>query len=178
MKTFIDTATQQIYAFENDVVVTSMGGVYSFKAQDGTTLNVPVTLQPHSSSAPASVQPLAAARAAQINKINAACAAALVSGFPSSALGTVRNYPSQDTDQRNLQSAVSAAVGAATTWATPIWCANSDVWSLAPHSAAQVQQVNTDWLAFRVAAQQKYADLVSQINAATSVSDVLTITWG
>jgi len=117
------------------------------------------------------------AKVAQIALIKASCEAQIVGGFTSSALGSLRGYPSQDTDQRNLQSAVSASVGAAATWATPIWCANAGVWSLTSHSAAQVQQVNADWLAFRVAAQQKYAGLVSQINAATSASAVQAIAW-
>ncbi|MGM3277897.1 DUF4376 domain-containing protein [Ralstonia sp. 24A2] len=126
---------------------------------------------------PTDAQLLAQAQAEQSAKVNAACANALVAGFTSSALDGAHAYPSQDTDQLNLQCAVSAAAIASSTWTTPIWCASNDAWSFAPHTATQVQQVNTDWLAHRVAAQQKYAGLIAKINAATSVEEVQAIDW-
>lgn len=126
---------------------------------------------------PASLMTLSEVRAAQAAKASAACAAPLTTGFTSSALGTPHTYPSQDDDQRNLQSAVSAAVAAPPNWTTPIWCANNDAWSFTAHTAAQIQQVNADWLAHRVAAQQKYADLIARINAANSIEEVQAIDW-
>ncbi|MCT7317557.1 hypothetical protein N5I87_16235 [Ralstonia sp. CHL-2022] len=110
-------------------------------------------------------------------KASTACAAALTTGFTSSALGTPHTYPSQDDDQRNLQSAVSASAVAPSNWTTRIWCANNDAWSFTAHTAAQVLQVNADWLAHRVAAQQKYADLIARINAANSIEEVQAIDW-
>lgn len=126
---------------------------------------------------PISLMTLGQVQVARVTKISTACASALTTGFPSSALGTAHIYPSQDDDQRNLQSAVSAAVAAPSNWRTPIWCASNDAWSFTAHTAAQVQQVNVDWLAHRVAAQQKYADLIARINAATSIAEVQAIDW-
>jgi len=126
---------------------------------------------------PISLMTLGQIQAAQIAKVDASCAIALTAGFTSPSLGAVHTYPSQDTDQLNLQCAVSAAAIASSTWTTPIWCASNDAWSFAPHTAAQVQQVNTDWLGHRVAAQQKYAGLIAKINAATSVEEVQAINW-
>ncbi|MET3446005.1 hypothetical protein [Ralstonia sp. 1138] len=127
---------------------------------------------------PVSLLTLSEVRAAQATEASTACAAALTTGFSSSALGTAHIYPSQDDDQRNLQSAVSAAIAAPSNWTTPIWCANSnDAWSFTPHTAAQVQQVNADWLAHRIATQQKYADLIARVNAATSIAEVQAIDW-
>ncbi|MDY7510665.1 hypothetical protein ACQ4P5_23265 [Ralstonia sp. L16] len=126
---------------------------------------------------PISLMTLGQVQVARVTKISTACASALTTGFPSSALGTAHIYPSQDDDQRNLQSAVSAAVAAPSNWTTPIWCASNDAWSFTAHTAAQVQQVNADWLAHRVAAQQKYADLIARINAATSIAEVQAIAW-
>ncbi|GMG89679.1 hypothetical protein Cmtc_08990 [Cupriavidus sp. TKC] len=120
---------------------------------------------------------LPGAQAAQVAKISAACAAALVAGFASSALGAARTYPSQDTDQGNLFSAVLAAQEQPSTWVTSLWCASDGSWSLAPHDAEQVKQVNADWLAFRQSAQQKYADLLEQINAAKTIAAVLAVSW-
>ena len=126
---------------------------------------------------PVSLMTLSQVSAAQTIKISTACGASLIAGFTSSALGTEHAYPSQDDDQRNLQSAGSAAATASSTWATPIWCASNDAWSFTPHTAAQVQQVNADWLAYRVATQQKYAALIAKINAATSIEEVQAIDW-
>ena len=120
---------------------------------------------------------LSQVQAAQATKLSAACATALTTGFTSSALGVVLTYPSQDADQRNLQSAVSAAATASPGWTIPLWCTDGDHWSFTSHTAAQLQQVNADWLAHRVAAQQKYADLIAQINAATSIEEVQAIHW-
>ncbi|WP_439893168.1 DUF4376 domain-containing protein (plasmid) [Ralstonia sp. 25C] len=126
---------------------------------------------------PISLMTLSQVQAAQATKISTACATALTTGFTSSALGVALTYPSQDNDQRNLQSAVSAAATASPGWTIPLWCTDGDHWSFTSHSAAQLQQVNADWLAHRVAAQQKYADLIAKINAASSIEEVQAITW-
>lgn len=126
---------------------------------------------------PATLLTLPQAQAAQIAKISSACQAALVGGFTSSALGSAHTYPSQDADQRNLLSATMASQGQGSTWSTSLWCANGTVWGLTPHTATQVQQVSADWLGYRQAQQQKYAALIAQINAATSVSAVQAINW-
>ena len=47
MQTFKDTATDQSWAFEDDVQVVRKGKSYSFKTRDGTPLDVPGTLVPH-----------------------------------------------------------------------------------------------------------------------------------
>lgn len=127
--------------------------------------------------APSAAQLLAAAQSAQVALVSAECEMAILAGFTSSALGTAHNYPSSHTDQRNLQSVVSASQGQPSSWGAPLWCAASGLWAFTSHTAAQVQQVNADWVAFRVAAQQKYANLVDQINAATSVAAVKAIGW-
>ncbi|WP_426399037.1 hypothetical protein ACN9M1_22340 [Ralstonia sp. R-29] len=126
---------------------------------------------------PTAEELLVQARTMQTIKLSTACADALTTGFTSSALGVALTYPSQDNDQRNLQSAVSAAATASPGWTIPLWCADGDHWSFTSHTAAQLQQVNADWLAHRVAAQQKYADLVAKIKAATSIEEVQAITW-
>lgn len=126
---------------------------------------------------PQSLLTLAEAQAQQTAKVSAACAGALVAGFTSSALGSARTYGSNDKDQRNLLNAAMAAQGQPSTWSTQLWCANSGVWSLADHTVAEVQQVNADWLAFRLSQQQKCASLTAKISAATTVTAVLAIGW-
>lgn len=52
MQYFQDTATQNMWAFDADVVVTDTNGIYSFTASHGASLsNVPTTLQPITAAA-------------------------------------------------------------------------------------------------------------------------------
>ncbi|WP_231409616.1 hypothetical protein [Ralstonia solanacearum] len=129
-------------------------------------------------AAPLPSETLAQVVAAQIASISAACEAAIVSGFTSSALGSVHTYPSTETDQRNLLGSAFAAQGRDSGWASPLWCTtDAGQWAFLPHSAAQVQQVNADWVDFRDVLRRKYANLIDQVNAATSISEVGGITW-
>lgn len=178
MQTFIDTAAQTQWAFDDDVVVTrDESGVYVFTAADGAKLDVPSTLKPHVVAQPSEDQVLTEAKALRAALVSAACGAFIMRGFRSSALGAAHDYPSLDVDQRNLQSAVSASIGAAERWKTLIWCSDGAAWALAEHTAAEVQAVNADWVDFRVAAQRRYADMVANINAATTISAVQAISW-
>lgn len=119
---------------------------------------------------------LSVRKAALISQFDAACQSVIYAGFSSAALGADHFYPTADLDQRNLQSAVLAGQGQASAWATPVWCRTGDEWTFAAHSAAQLAQVNADWVAHRVSAQQRYVDLVAQVNAATE-DQLSTITW-
>jgi len=127
--------------------------------------------------APTAAKLLAQAQAAQIALVNKGCQTTILGGFTSSALGSARTYPSTDTDQRNLLSASIASMGQPAGWTTSLWCAAGSVWSFAAHTAEQVRQINEDWLAFRVAAQQRYADLQAKIGAASNVEEVLAVSW-
>jgi hypothetical protein len=120
---------------------------------------------------------LANAQSARLAMLASMCQAQIVGGFTSSALGTSTNYPSQSTDQSNLQSAVQAAVSSAAVagWTTPLWCEQGGVWGFTAHTASQVQQVNVDWVTFRSAAQAQYATAVGQVNNATTVDAVQAI---
>lgn len=130
-----------------------------------------------STFSPALPAALAQAKAQQVAGVSAACEASLMGGFISSALGSARTYGSNDNDQRNLLNAGLVSQGQAATWKTQLWCAKDGVWSLADHTAPQVQQVNADWLAFRLSQQSKCTSLAAQINAASTVAEVLAINW-
>lgn len=120
--------------------------------------------------------PLSNRKSALIAQFYAACQSAIYAGFSSAALGASHFYPTADLDQRNLQSAVLAGQGQTGAWSTPLWCQSGTEWTFAPHSAAQLTQVNADWVAHRVSAQQRYLDLVAEINAATE-DQLSAITW-
>lgn len=63
MQNFIDTVTQRYWAFDSDVEVSNVSGVYSFSA-NGTPLDVPTTLTPCSAQVETPAQVQAAAWAA------------------------------------------------------------------------------------------------------------------
>ncbi|ARU23686.1 hypothetical protein RSSE_c3303 [Ralstonia solanacearum] len=122
---------------------------------------------------------LAELKAARTQKIKADCAAAIVAGFNSSALGAEHHYPSGDPDQRDLLNAALASQDQPATWSAMLWCAAGTplAWNYEPHTAAQVRQVNADWLAYRQAQQQKYAGLIGQINEAATEDAVQEVSW-
>lgn len=63
-------------------------------------------------------------------------------------------------------------------WSTPFWVMDgSGNWTFAPHTAAQIAKAGADIKAWIVACQQKYASLLAQIQAATTVAQVQAITW-
>lgn len=120
---------------------------------------------------------LVQAQASQISLLSTACQTSITSGFASKALDQSCGYGSQLTDQNNLLSALSASQGQASGWTTSLWCQQGGVWSFQSHTAAQVAQVNADWVSFRTAVQSKYAGFVTQVQAATTVEVVQAITW-
>ncbi|POA99735.1 hypothetical protein C2134_05025 [Chromobacterium sinusclupearum] len=128
---------------------------------------------------PAAAVQLQQAQRIQCQRLQAACESAITASFKSMALGPQPYvYGSQLTDQNNLLSALSAAQGQPANWSTPLWCADGKGdWSFLPHTAAQVLQVNQDWVAFRTMQQQKYASLIAQVQVAATVQAVQAVAW-
>lgn len=181
MQTFRDSATQQVYSFEDDVVVVHEHGVYTFFCNGGTDAsgnplrgapltNLPATLQPYTVPAPTAAELLAQAQTKQSAILSTACAAAIQSGFTSAALGTAYGYGCNPADQANI--ALAAAAGGS------LWCDDATgVWAYKAHTATQAQQVQKDLAAHVQGAQSHYATLLAQINAATTVKAVEAIVW-
>lgn len=63
MQDFIDTKTQALWAFEDDVLVSKSGGVYFFATDKGIRIVAPSTLQPYVAPTPTPEQ-IAAQQAA------------------------------------------------------------------------------------------------------------------
>ena len=174
-----------ITGFYDDVDSPVPAGVTTIAIADEEWLtcinsSVPYTIASGALVAPTSVQLLAVAKSNQIQILRSACSDAIVAGYSSSALGAAYTYPSTAQDQANQSDAFAASLAPslATDWSTPLWCEDSSgTWAMVNHTAAQVQQLNADWLSFRVAAQQKYATLATSVSAATTIAAVQVITW-
>ncbi|HEF4743291.1 TPA: hypothetical protein SAO08_003143 [Burkholderia multivorans] len=120
---------------------------------------------------PTSAQLLSSAQTARNAVLNAACSAAIMSGFSSNSLGQTYNYPSTLTDQTNQNTVAQCASGG------PLWCETAGSWSFKQHTQSQAQAVVASFSAWLNKCQQQLVDLMNQVNAATSVSAVESITW-
>ncbi|WP_261541689.1 hypothetical protein [Burkholderia multivorans] len=120
---------------------------------------------------PSAAQLLATAQATQNAALNAACSTAIMSGFSSSALGSMYNYPSTLTDQTNQNTVAQCASGGL------LWCETAGSWSFKQHTQSQAQAVVASFSAWLNKCQQQLVDLTNQVNAATSVSAVESIAW-
>ena len=121
---------------------------------------------------------LAEAAAVQKSLISIACRDKLTAGFPSNALGTTHNYPSSPTDQLNLNSTVLLSLNQSPEWSAMVMCEDSrGVWRALAHNAQQVQQVGSDWNAFREAQLERKRELDARIEAATTIASIKSIVW-
>ncbi len=116
-------------------------------------------------------------RADRLSALRSACAAAIGGGFSSSALGTTHAYPSSETDQRNLADAATAATATPSGWTAGLWCEARGAWTLAPHTAPQIAAVFGDWVAFRMAQQQRLVTLGTALAAATDQPGIAAVNW-
>lgn len=123
---------------------------------------------------------LADAQRSKINLLRNSCGQQILSGFDSNTLGEVHHYPAMPLDQTNLLGSVLASLlpGNPANWTTAFWCADSaGVWSLATHSAAQIQQVGADAKAAVLSATTKNDTLSKQVDACATIAQVDAIVW-
>lgn len=118
----------------------------------------------------------------QIALLNKACRDAIVSGISSSALGEEYFYPSDITDQANLNANVTTSLlpNLLPEWVTYQMCMDSKgVWNYLPHTAVQIQQVGSDLKEAILNMRMKLAMLSNQINdpKITNLDDVKSIIW-
>lgn len=114
------------------------------------------------------------AQNAKIGDLNSKCNQTILSGFASSALSVSHNYDFDYEAQMNfsgMMNAVNASIAPASiTWKT------TDAGNLA-HTQAQFKQLYADGMNFKNTQITKYWNLKAQVLAATTVSQVNTITW-
>jgi len=115
-------------------------------------------------------QLLAQSQDAQITALRAACQAQIVAGFSSAALGSSATYGSDTITQSNITRAAASAMGGS------LWVADSSgAWTLAAHTQAQAIQARADMWAHIQTAQARYAMLLAQVRAATTVAQAQAV---
>ena len=181
MQTFKNTVDQTVWQFEADVVATSTNGVYAFTDAQGNALsNIPKTLQPYTIPAPTAAALLAQAQRAQSAVINKAAAQAITGGVASSSLGSLYTYPTQPTDQANLNANVVSSLlpNLPATWTTPQMCCDAKGnWGYVLHTTAQIQQVGSDVKNAIAAVLVKNNTLQKSIASATTPAAAQAIVW-
>lgn len=125
---------------------------------------------------------LALYKQAKIAELSESCRLAIVGGFSSSALGTPHVYDSDIEDQINLAGAFIVTLPSAANpdgSTVPYACRNATtlIKSYITHTHVQMQQVLQEGAAFKLALLQHFNGLRDQVNASTSVSEVLGFEW-
>ena len=109
-------------------------------------------------------------RKKHISIISNSCQAAILSGFKSNALGSTYSYPSNVTDQININNAVVSGGS--------LWCMNDQSeWSFMQHSPEQASVVQKNMITHIQSKQNRYNDLVNTINTLTSKEDIQKVEW-
>jgi hypothetical protein len=176
MQFFIDTVTNAVHAFEDNVVVKEADGVYSFAAPNGDVLNTPATLQPYAPPAPTDGELVAQAQVKQIAALYAAYRQAVQQpvGYTSEG-GVTKTYQADPGSVASLQSML-LAFGA--TQAVPpgfYWVAADN--AKVPFTYADLQGLAQVIGAQSAAAFQRLQTLKDQVRAAASVAAVEAIAW-
>jgi hypothetical protein len=176
MQFFIDTVTNAIHAFEDNVVVKEAGGVYSFAAPDGSVLNAPATLRPYTPPAPTNEQLLAQVQDKQLAALYAAYQQAVQQPVSYTSGGGVTKTYQADPDSVANLTRMLLAFGA--TQAVPAgfyWVADDN--TKVPFTYTDLQGLAQAIGTQSEAAFQHLQALKDQVRAATSAAAVQAITW-
>jgi len=171
MQTFKDSATGDLYAYENDVsVVIDSNGVSKVYAPNGMQLNAPTMLQPYTPPAPTAAQLLQDAQAKQI--------ATLAASFQSAALSPVTDangvqWNGGESSALSIDGAIRLAQNSGST--------SVDLWDYAntKHTLtiAEAQAVAAAVGGAFQTAYAKWQTLRAQVVNATPVSAVQAVVW-
>ena len=176
MQFFIDTATNAVHAFEDNVVVKKTDGVFSFVTSNGDVLNTPATLQPYTPPTPSETQLLAQAQAAQIATLTAVYQQATQQPVSYTSKGGVtKTYQADAGSLAKLQSRLLAF---AATQATP----SGFYWVAADNTKVPFTYTDLQGLAQVLGVQdeatfQRLQTLKDKVRSATSVAAVQAVTW-
>ena len=122
---------------------------------------------------------LVANKTAKTTEIKSACSFAIVSGIGSDALGSIYSYPTTQLDQANLTGLITSSMLPDSGDQYKFWCADSaGTWDRRSHTKLQIQAVGKAVVAHVIFQQEKYAQKLSEIEAAIDSETVNLISWG
>lgn len=111
---------------------------------------------------------------AKIAELDQACSQAISQGFTSSALGVAHTYPYDDEAQRNLHAAIIDTLIDSTVTTVSFKTLDAGYQN---HTVAQIQQVAKDSKTPFMNNLNKYNNLKSQVQSATTVDAINAIVW-
>ena len=167
MQTFIDTATNKVYQYEDDVGTTEVNGVYTFTTAQGVVLTTPSTLQPYTIPAPTPAQLAATAQAIQVSTLQVAYNAAVQANVSYTSKGNItETYQANPQSVQNLQNTILGFQAAAATPSGFYWKAADN--TQVPFTYADLQglaavMVASGWANFQTL-QTKKAQIVTLVN--------------
>jgi hypothetical protein len=127
-------------------------------------------------AAPTEAQLLSAAQASQIASLNAAYQTAIIAPVSyTTAAGTTATFNQDATAKGNLSSALLAGEKAGT-WPLNLWL-NTAGQPVTPFIYADLQGLAAAMEAVDAPDYQKLLTLIAEVNAATTVAAVQTVTW-
>jgi hypothetical protein len=176
MQFFIDTVTNAVHAFEDNVVVKEANGVYSFAAPNGDALNAPATLQPYTPPDPTNEELTAQAQVKQVAALYAAYRQAVQQPVSyTSEGGVTKTYQADPGSVASLQ--VMLLAFSATQAVPPgfYWVAADN--TKVPFTYADLQGLAQAVGTQGAAAFQRLQALKDQVRAATSAAAVEAVTW-
>lgn len=177
MKTFQDALTLKVWQFEDDVVMTNVGGVYSFATPFGVTLvNTPSSLQPYTIPAPSSAQLLSQAQIAKIESLAFSYDSAISQPISlTTAAGITKIFQTDKNSQSNLANEL-LIYQATTTVPTGYYWVSQDNTQV-PFTYADLQGLAATIGARGWAAFQNLQSKKSNVLAATALAAVQAVVW-
>lgn len=176
MQNFIDTVTNQIWSFDDDVSAEEINGVYAFKTAAAVSLDVPSTLQPYTVPPPTEAELVAAAQVPQIAALQNAYNAAIQSPVAyTSKAGVTKTYQATPQSVANLTQMLLAFQASGSVPTGFYWVAADN--TQVPFSYADMQGLAEALGAQGAAAFQTLQPLKQQVNEASTVEAVQAVVW-
>lgn len=177
MKNFKDSATGEIYNFDDSVIEDNSSGNYVFKTPAGLTIPTPTTLQPYTPPAPTAAELLATAQAAQVGIIQASALATETSPLHFTTAANVSGYfPMDARAQIKYLGAYTRYVVHAQTLPSSFAFYDSTGTAIA-FTVADIDNFATAGFLQVEASLAKESSLISQIASASTVSAVQAVVW-
>lgn len=177
MQLFKSTSSGAIYAYEDYVQISITKGVSSATA-NGRPIDAPSDLTPYTEPTPTSAELLAAAQQAQVRTLTQAYQAAAVAPVTytaSAANSPIKQYQADEQSVYNLQASLAGCQASGETPTGFFWVAADN--TQVPFTYADLQGLAAAIFAQASAAFGKLQTLKAQVNEATTVQSVQSVTW-